>query len=200
MKIRNYLNTLNTETIWRVLRVFITLPNSYTGRQMSGITGLNHKSCLSAMETLDYEGLLMKRVVGRAHLYSLVDNYFTKDVLIPLIQQEQKLFSHIKGKIVRTFSKYCTAIIIYGSYARYEESGDSDLDLCFIVPEKSPELSERLDDFIQKINKKYTLLLSPHVLTEAEVKEKKNLSVLQDIKNEGEWILGDKVEVVKKLW
>jgi len=200
MKIRNYLDFVINGNIWKLLRVFITLPNAYTGRQMSSITGMHHNTCISYLEHLHNEGLVLKKIAGRSYLYSLCNNYFINKVIAPLLQQEQKLFSHIKTRINRTFNKYCTAIIIYGSYVRFEESSDSDLDICFIVPKKTKGFEERLDTFIQEIKDSYTLTISPHILTETEVVQKKNLSVLQDIKNEGEWINGDKTDLVKRLW
>ena len=194
MKIRNYLETISDPAMLKILRVFIEYPKAYTGRQMALLAGLSHRTASKYLDLLEGYSMVAKTTAGKAYLYSLAENYFTNEVIRPLIQKEQQLYQKTKQDIAQTFRPYTKALIIYGSYAKHQETAESDLDLCIVVDKKDSVLEATIDGYVKKMSENYALELSPHVLTVKEFREKKETMVIKAIINDGDWITGNKRE------
>ena len=108
MKIRNYLDCLCDKQLWRILRIFEQGATFITGRKMSYILELNHKTCTKYLDMLSEASILDKKVVGKAYIYMLADNYFTKKVILPILRKEKVLFD----KIIKYFV-YAIISLIY---------------------------------------------------------------------------------------
>lgn len=200
MKVRNYLDIFNNEKIWKILRIFVQYENSYSGREMASLTKINNATATSYLEYLCDRNILIKQVRGKSYIYELKKNYYTQEVIIPLINQERSLYEKIKEVLCKKLGKHCTAIIVYGSYSRNEEIETSDLDVCLIVPEETELLKKELDEIGIDFLDTYSLDFAPHIFTEERVKQNLNMEVLQEIKNTGKWIYGKKGSIVRKLW
>lgn len=200
MKLIKYLDVLEDKTILAILRELVNGTASYTGRQIAYYTGLNQGTCQKYLDKLVSHDILHREQVGKAFLYSIHHNYFTDEVLVPLIQQEMNLIKTVHQDIINRFSGDCQAIVIYGSYARKQARADSDLDLCFMLKgSRTAEFEAKLDQFVSEMSDKFGLYVEPYVLTPDEIIEKKQLEVLQNIQTEGDWIYGSRTEV-KELW
>lgn len=88
----------------------------------------------------------------------------------------EKIFSRIKRIAERLKEKYnARQVILFGSYARGEETGDSDIDLLIIAPTK--------ERFLQRIAQVKRLIrdlrngipVAPIVLTNEEVEKRLNI-------------------------
>ena len=94
---------------------------------------------------------------------------------------KEKLLSEIPDKVLR--------IIIFGSYARGEETMDSDLDILVVITEKSKKLEKRIFDIAYEImwEHNFTPLISLEIMTEEQwqLLKKKNSSFYRNIQKEG---------------
>ncbi|MDD4877063.1 MAG: nucleotidyltransferase domain-containing protein [Dehalococcoidales bacterium] len=199
MKVKNYLDFLTDPKILKILRVFVMMPGEYTGRHVSFLAKLNHKTTIKYLDHLSERSILGKKLAGRAYIYRLRENYFTQEVIMPLIKQEQGLYEKIKQEIINKLGTFSEAIVIYGSYARNRENEQSDLDVCFVVKEKTESFDQALDEYVSQAGQLYSLPVSPHVFTLEELPEKKDVEVVREIMDNGDWIFGDKWEV-RKIW
>lgn len=77
-----------------------------------------------------------------------------------------EILKQFKEKLISQFDGEIVDIIVYGSYARGEESEDSDLDILIIVKDK--ELEKQIDDIAYEVmwNSDFVPLLSVHVVAE----------------------------------
>lgn len=198
MKIRNYLDYIVSNKIWQILRIFVQIPGEYTGRHIATLARLNHRTCTQYLDHLAECGVLRRKSVGRANMYTMKDTYYTRQVLIPLIRQEQAIYNVVKDRLIKHFSAYVKAIIIFGSYARNEEDDHSDLDVCLII-ENTTDLTKQLDECQKELDKDFELSFAPYVVYKTELKDKKKLDLIKDIRSQGDWIYGEKTEV-KELW
>jgi len=199
MKIKKYLDIIEDKKVLNILRILVQSQNQYSGRSLGNLTGMSHRTCRKYLDHLVKHGILSKKLTASSYLYSLNHNYFTDKVLIPLIIQEQNLFRSIQNKIVKQFSGFCKAIIIFGSYANNKETENSDLDICFMIYKSQPEFHKKLEQTLAEIQQNYELIISPYILTLDEVRKKKNLDIIKEIRLEGIWIYGTRSKI-KELW
>ena len=96
----------------------------------------------------------------------------------------------IKKDIISTFSESCIKIIIFGSYARGEETSDSDLDVCFVYKNKMEEaILRKLERYETSFYEKYICHFSGYKVNQEEFKKEK-LPLIKEIKKYGEVIYG----------
>jgi len=94
---------------------------------------------------------------------------------------KEKLLLEIPDKVLR--------VIIFGSYARGEETMDSDLDILVIAAEKSRKLEEQIFDIAYEImwEHNFTPLISLEIMTGEhwQLLKNKNTSFYRNIQREG---------------
>ena len=195
MKIRHCLDSIIDKKMLKILRLFVFFPKSYTGRRVSAITKLNNRTCRLYLEDLYAKDILNRDIVGRSYLYSLQHNYYTDELIVPIIEKEKALYINIKTEIVNQFESYCHALVIYGSYASYRETDYSDLDLLLVVKKKENiQFDKLLDEYMSGMSDKYSIEVSPHIVTLNEFESKKNIEVFQAIMNDGDWLYGEAIK------
>lgn len=88
--------------------------------------------------------------------------------LLPFIEE-------VAGRVKMKYGPELSSLVIFGSYARGEVTLGSDLDLLIILRTSEFSFRERLRDFYWDISSlvsgKYSLPLSPIILTKEEVTE-----------------------------
>lgn len=178
-----------------VLRVLQHYKIGITGREIARLTGLSPKSALSALSLLENIKIIKRVIGGRDHLFTLNrDNYLVKNGILPILQIENKILSQLLLLIKQKLSKHCISIILFGSIARKEESADSDLDICFVVLNKSyhKHILPIIHDLQDRIFTEFGTSLAPIYFTLDEFKKKsaKNLSPVNNIIKDGILISG----------
>lgn len=88
-----------------------------------------------------------------------------------------------------TYGKHIIKIVLYGSYARGDYTGDSDIDIAAIVQGERAVLQEGLKqvwDISSNLELEYSTIISPTVIPFAEYEKYKNdLCYYRNIENEG---------------
>ena len=82
------------------------------------------------------------------------------------------------------FSENVEKIILFGSYATKEEQEESDLDVCFVVQQKTQAFEKKLDQFEDAFYAKYLCHLSSYVLSMQAYQQEKT-AIVKEIKAEG---------------
>lgn len=114
-----------------ILEVFFNHPEkAFYLRELARIVGKEPGVFQRDIETLSKEGLLESYRDGNRRFFRLNKNY-------PLYEELKSMFFKtvgIKGELQRRLSKIegVERAFIYGSFARGEETGASDIDLCVI--------------------------------------------------------------------
>jgi predicted nucleotidyltransferase len=84
---------------------------------------------------------------------------------------------------------------VFGSVARREETPDSDLDICLIVPSSRDKerARARAHQLAPSVWKKFGAQLSPVILTKEEFRRRhaKKDPLVEDLFAEAEWFVGD---------
>ncbi|MEZ0539327.1 nucleotidyltransferase domain-containing protein [Fibrella arboris] len=99
----------------------------------------------------------------------------------------QKIMTEFKQLMVQIYGDQLKQVLLYGSYARGENTSDSDIDLAVIL--KTDRLErwrevERIAPVVVDLSSKYDCPLSPIVLEEDRLNTSQNLFI-RNVRQEG---------------
>ena len=100
-----------------------------------------------------------------------------------------QMLKQLKEKITSQFGAGIVNIIVYGSYARGEESEDSDLDILIVTREKDEDMERHVDNIVYDAmwEHDFNPILSVQLITEEHFKKLRNIgsSFYRNIEKEG---------------
>jgi len=203
MKVRNKLDEiLKHGSKIKILRFLFTERDEHTGRRIARGINMSASSTHKTLQKMKSEGLIASRRKGNAVLYKLRENnYIVKTLLGPLFKKERSIYDDIILFIKKNlFSerKEIVSIAVFGSVARGEETSSSDIDLLIIANDKhgKAKIDNTMDSLSIKIAEKFGAVISPYVLTRAEIKKKfaKKQAIIRSILDNNRLIYGEPVE------
>src|SRR3989338_4700362 len=122
MKLTNPLDKiLDNEAKVKILRFLFTTNAQWNGRQIAKEIGSSPATTHKALQSLNREGVLLLRNVGKTHVYTLNESNFTvTDMLRPLFSRENKILERILNAIKRKIStssikRDIVSIVLFGS-------------------------------------------------------------------------------------
>jgi predicted nucleotidyltransferase len=163
---------------WSHVAALRTLQDSaqgLSGREIARLSGMNHRSCLKALTTLEELGIVIRQRGGRDHLFSLNrDHMLVEQGIAPLLTLERMVIRDFADFLSRQLGKLAESIILFGSVARKEETPVSDVDICVIVRTRleKDKAQSIIHDIAGKVQKRYGARISPLLLTLREFSSK----------------------------
>jgi Nucleotidyltransferase domain len=178
----------------RVLRALLRYPkNARTGREVAFSSGVSVPQAIACLQDLEAVGLVQRRVVGKAHEWSLVTENALVGPLTAIFASEKELPARLRKDLSESLSKLgARRAVLFGSVARGEESDWSDIDVYVEVrsAREREALETGLTPLFLQIFRQYGLSLSPYVLTAVEHAHPPNPRLIQNVEREGIEILG----------
>ncbi len=162
---------LTTRSRVAVLRYLVLTGVELSGRQIARALGVSPKPLNEVLTGLADEGVLVRRTVGKTHLFRINrDNILVSELLLPLFEREHKMLSVALEEVFTGLEGRVRSAVLYGSVGRGEEGPDSDLDLLIVTEDAAvPKiLEDRAVDFL----KRYGNILSPLVITLNELRHR----------------------------
>jgi predicted nucleotidyltransferase len=156
----------------RILRLFCTTGGEHTGREMARLTGYSQTYALRALSDLEANGLLFRRDVAKAHLYSLNEEHMLVKELSRLFDLERDALGKVAQHLKEGLGENLCSIIIFGSVARGEERPGSDIDMVLALKDGSKAVVE--DKISPAINISVAASgspISPILATETELEK-----------------------------
>ncbi|MDP8259154.1 MAG: ArsR family transcriptional regulator [Candidatus Aadella gelida] len=207
MKIIKPLNKiLDSEAKIKVLRFLCKTDAEWNGRQIAKEIEVTPATAHKALNSLNNEGVLLLRNMGKTHVYSLNnDNFMVTDILKPLFEKEREILDIIIKMIKKEISRSgiksdIVSVVLFGSVNIKQDHAMSDIDVAVIVKSakgkiKTEHLFEEID---HEISKKFGNTLSAYVntITEFKSKKKDNMAVIKNILEEHTLIYGEKMEEI----
>ncbi len=178
-----------------MLRYLVTHPGAVTGRQLASATGVHHSVAQQALERLAREGLLERRRVGTAYLYSLnQDNYVVAEILDPAFRSEAGWLQRLGEEILTALRPSAESVVLYGSWARATPTPRSDVDVLVVTADADGReaVEQQADQVRARLSARFGRFVSLLVVTAEDIREKlrRGDRLIRTIASEGRVLAG----------
>lgn len=113
-----------------VLRVLWGLHVPVTAAEVARRTRLSHPAAAQVLRQLNEEGVVSSAPAGRGFTYWLArENVYVEEVLDPAFLAERDIPDMMVGEIENALRDTSVSVILFGSYARGDQTIESDVDL-----------------------------------------------------------------------
>lgn len=187
MKFHNILDeVLGNKTKVKLLRGFFTYPEKeFTESELQRIAGIPQASVHRNVKSLLENGLLDRKRIGKANLYSLNKEHILYPLLSSDFAEERNILVELKKVItgaVKNLSEVELAVL-FGSIAKGIERADSDVDVFIVCKGDKSQLEEKLKDLISVTRNKFGNPFSLMIKRCEELKDLKTISIYKEIKS-----------------
>ncbi|MGB6867533.1 MAG: nucleotidyltransferase domain-containing protein [Candidatus Aminicenantaceae bacterium] len=180
---------INSPTKLNIVRFLINHTASMSEREIASILNVSHMSVNRTMRELAEANFVNNTVVGRTHIWRVNRKSYAYGTLSKIIKTMNTTLApneDLKKTLLQNLPVETTKkIILFGSVSKRTEEPNSDIDLFILV--KNQKHKDAMDPYIEKLAllclDRYGNVLSPYVLTEKDLKQKKNLKLIRDIQS-----------------
>jgi predicted nucleotidyltransferase len=181
------LDVLNSKTKVKIIKFLLTHEASMSEREIASILKVSHMSVNRTMRDLAELNFANFVTIGKAHLWRVNRKSYAFRVLSELIKGVsgiKKPLEDLKKILLRNLSEtLIKRVVLFGSIAEGSERINSDIDVLVLVKDKQSK--EKLERQIEKLSnicfEAYGNRLAPYILTEQEMKQKKNLRIISEV-------------------
>jgi predicted nucleotidyltransferase len=203
MKIHDVLNSvLRHKGKVKVLRFLLSGKEEYTGRGIAAGVSMSPSATHAILKDLRRDGLITVRKVGNALLYTLnKEVYVVKEILVPMFEKEKDVYRKLIARIERSVKKQrntIVSVVLFGSVVKKEETAESDVDILVITRTTHGKrmVDTVMDELCITIAKEFDAVLSPYILTVAELRstDPKRKRLIDSILENNRLIYGEPIE------
>ena len=190
MRFHNQLDDLLGHRVrLRILRILSRSGDrGLTGRELARMCNASSSQTTASLQELENSGLILREVVGRAHVWRMAEGHALAPVVKALFRAEAESLTALKTDIeavIRILPVH--RALLFGSVARGDERATSDVDLLVVVQSRADKdqvreaLSVASIDFANKFGNP----LSSLVVDEKQMRSPTNPSLLANIDRDG---------------
>lgn len=153
------------------------------------------------MAALVDTGVVRQRQVGRAYQYELArDNIVVGQIVLAALDAEATLLGQVQKELVETLGEHAVSLVLFGSFARGEESKRSDIDVMAVVDtaESKADIEELVDSQASGLDARFGHPVSVRVLTLAELRKRPKPAFLKEVLRDGVLLKGTSLEELSK--
>ena len=136
MRINNPLDDIfQSKNNARILRQLALFPSRVvTGRGLARELGMNHATCIRALNSLVDICAVSRKTVGKSSVYEIPsDSVLYNELLKPLFEKETNLLNDLVMILSKGMRQSLLSIYLFGSVARGDDTPASDIDIAFIL-------------------------------------------------------------------
>lgn len=156
-------------------------------REIASVLNVSHMTINRIMKDLANINFVNYVTIGKAHLWKVNSQSYAFKVLSLLIKDISEINEPLKDlekTIIENLPESIVKkVVLFGSVARGLERENSDIDLFILV--RNRKMKKEVETFVERLSNKcfdlYGNMLAPYILTEHEMKQKKNLNVISEI-------------------
>jgi predicted nucleotidyltransferase len=159
-------------------------------REIASVLQVSHMSINRFLKEMADVNFVNYVTIGKAHLWkvnrkSYAYEFFSRLIgdisraRMPLEDLKKTILENLPGSLIKK-------VVLFGSVAKGLESENSDIDIFILV--KNLEMKKEVEGFVERLSIRcldiYGNRLAPYILTDHEIKQKRNLNVILEI-NQG---------------
>lgn len=181
------LDILNSKTKVKIIKFLISHEAFMSEREIASILNVSHMSINRTARELADMNFINSVKVGKANLWRVNRKSYAYEVLSKItksITSVQEPLEDLKKTVLRMLPKtFIKKVVLFGSITKRLERPNSDIDIFILL--KDEQDKEKIELSIEKLAntclEKYGNSLAPYVLSEKELKQKKNLKIISEI-------------------
>jgi len=134
----------------RVLRVLNGVSVALSITQIVQQAKMSRPAVIDVLNTLERRGIVTVTRSGNARLYQIDhQNIYVQEVINPLFRIEDELRDEMCKDIKRVFEKIASSAVLFGSFARGDQTIESDVDVLFVADDdyQKQEIDDTLLDY-----------------------------------------------------
>jgi len=180
------LDNLNSKAKARIVKFLLTHEAAMSEREIASILKVSHMSVNRTMRELAGVNFGNFVTIGKSHLWKVNRQSYAFKVLSTMIKDVKNPLESLKNTLLKYLPKnLIKRAVLFGSISKGSEKADSDIDLFILI--KNAQNRNALEPSIEKLSnicfELYGNRLAPYILTEQELKQKKNLKIIPEINN-----------------
>lgn len=177
---------LGNKTRVKLFRAFFAYPEKeFSESELQRIAGIPQASVHRNVKSLLENGLLDRKRIGKANLYSLNKEHILYPLLSSSFEGERNVLVELK-KVIAGVVKNLPEIelaVLFGSIVKGMERADSDVDIFIVCQGDKLQLEEKLRDLIFVIENKFGNPVSLMIKHDEELEDLKARSIYKEIKS-----------------
>ncbi len=157
-----------------VLRLLWGLDVPVTTAEVARRTRLTHPAAGQILRHFSDVGIVGKAPAGRGHTYWLVrDNAFVTEMVDEVFLAERDMPEMMASEIEASASPHAVSVYLFGSYARGEQTLESDVDVIAVAEDDASATALRaaMDQLAGEFPRRYGAALSPIVYTRRQAED-----------------------------
>ncbi len=187
MKFHNILDEMfGNKTKVRLLRAFFMYPEKrFTESELERIAEIPQASVHRNVRSLIDNGLLDRKRIGKANLFSLNKEH----VLYPLLNSNFKAERNVIEELKKMISEAVKSLaevelaVLFGSIIKGMERSDSDIDIFILCKCETSKLEDKLKDLTNISQNKFGNPVSLMIKHKRELQDLKTRSIYGEIKS-----------------
>jgi predicted nucleotidyltransferase len=189
MELHGYLEALiGSKTSISLVRALINHPGKvFTVRKLAETAKVSASEAAMFVQQLEKYCVMKIQPVGRSYMLTLnEESYVLNKILKPMIKAESEtlheLISILQDSLSRSGAKnnIITSTVLFGSVAARQEREDSDVDL-LVISDDFDAATALVSKAQERISLAFNIRLSPLIMNQKELINKKNDRLIQSI-------------------
>lgn len=147
-----------------MLRTLWGLRVPVTAADVARRTRMTHPAASATLRALSELGLIESAPAGRGHTYWMDrENIYVDRMLDPVFSAEGEMPELLLAELQRLLEPLSVSAVLYGSYARGDQTPDSDIDVVVVVEDTPAKtrIATALADLADEFENRFGARLSP---------------------------------------
>ncbi|MBN1223328.1 MAG: nucleotidyltransferase domain-containing protein [Candidatus Aminicenantes bacterium] len=180
-------NLINSDVKLKITKFLINHTASMSEREIAAVLNVSHMSVNRMMKELEDFNFVTKKVIGRTHVWQVNHLSYTFEFLSALVETidtTPEPIEDLKKTILKSLPKEITTkVILFGSVSKAAEEHNSDIDIFILVKNQRQKkaIAPSIEELSLKCLERFGNVLSPYILTENELRQKKHLALVSVI-------------------
>ena len=185
MKLHNLLdNTMDSKSKVRILRLLFRFPErEFTEREIAGMIGMSQNTVNLALNNLRETNVFLYKRLGRTHSYRCNPDSAFFPLFTEMFAEEKQVRLDML-ELLKAELKNLGTCILFGSFAREEETFDSDVDV-LIITRNREDAEKATAHLAQELLRIFSVTFAPVIISEEDFEAKRQKGFIKEALAEG---------------